>query len=132
MLRSLAAAAIAAIVGGIGFAMWSGDPEPAQPADLSDSLARTAPKPGQPDARSLRSSATDSARATPSQDARPLVLIQPGGGFVPIERLQDSSVGKPSERLRRLENDLAIVASHDRSVEPDGRSLPALFDSDTP
>ncbi len=89
MLRNLAAAAIAAIVGGIGFAMWSGDPEPAHPADLSDSLARTTPKPGQPDARARRASATDLARATPSQDARPLVLIQPGGGFVPIERLQE-------------------------------------------
>jgi MSHA biogenesis protein MshM len=89
MLRNLAAAAIAAIVGGIGFAMWSGDPEAARPANLSDSLTRTTPKPGQPDTRALRSSATDSARPTPSQDARPLVLIQPGGGFVPIERLQE-------------------------------------------
>jgi len=127
MLRPFAVAAVAAILGGTGLALLSDEPEPAK-SDLSDSLSRTTPKPDRIRLRDAEWGSTPATRTKPADDARPLVLIQPGGKFVPIEALDKIAVPKAEEVEEVAEAENVPSVPSPAKIEPE--AVPLVEDPD--
>ncbi len=87
-LRMLALAVLAAVLGGIGLAIQSGETESVTP-DLSNSLARTAPKTNRTPRAIVEPSLPRLDESVPAEDTAPLISIERGAGFVPIETLTE-------------------------------------------
>lgn len=131
IFRTFAVAAIAAVVGGVAFAMFARDPGPELP-DLSDSLARTTQRSNPTESPATRPGTGLPNQTQQAEKARPLVMIQPGDGFVPIEMLEGGSV----RRNDRVTKANPIASGRERNPEsvrsPARPAAPAPFGDDLP
>ena len=126
MPRAFAAAAIAAVVGGIAFSILSGDPEPSG-SDLSNSMARTLAKTNRQSDGLDRTRTPVSDRAQPGSDDAPLILVQPGDGFLPIEKLREAEKRRRGLSLPLEPSANRTSTSQNRDSFPIGPAAIARF-----